>query len=265
MRRCKKWTQEEIDYLMDHWGTGLNIKWLATRMHRTVEGVIKKARKLKLGAYLNAGESITYGEFARAFGIYQTFQWYKDKLIKAGLPVHYKQIHTKKVTMVNLEKFWKWAEKNREALDWSKLEINILGEEPKWVDEQRRMDYINKPNYTKKWTKAEHQSLIYYIEKGMTMEEIAQKLNRTESAIERRCYDYYLQRPRIAEKRKWTEEEIIEIVRLRSEGWNYRNIANKVGRSETSVRGKIYDVTRKRGTEWIASCKKKGAASSVAL
>jgi DNA-binding NarL/FixJ family response regulator len=127
------------------------------------------------------------------------------------------------------------------------------------------MDYINKPNYTKKWTKTEHQSLIYYIEKGMPMEEIAQKLNRTESAIERRCYDYYLQRPRIAEKRKWTEEEIIEIVRLRSEGWNYRNIANKVGRSETSVRGKIYDVTRKRGTEWIAYYKKKGAASSVAL
>ena len=245
-RKGTKWTKEEVEFLMDRWGTEKSVAMLAGRLHRTVEGITKKARKLKLGAYLESGEAITYAELARAFDIYQSFHWYKEKLKKAGLPLHKKIIRSKKIDMIRISDFWKWAAKNKGELNWSKLEKNILGEEPKWVDEQRDLDRTHRPIHTKKWTKAEHDSLIYYIDKGLSSEEIAKKLNKTASAIDRRCYDYYLKRPKVAAKRKWTEEEINEVVLLRSQGWNYRNIANKTGISERSIRGKIYDYNRKR-------------------
>jgi hypothetical protein len=251
MRSRKTWTQEEIDFLIDHWGEGKCIKFLAGRMKRSVEGVMKKARKLKLGPYLNGNDDITYADFARAFGLYASYHWHKEKLVKAGLPIYEKQLHTKTVAKVKFKKFWQWAEKNKGMLDWSKLEKNILGEEPAWVDEQRKMDYLNRPTFAKKWTKAEHENLKHYRAIGLSVDEISARLNRTASAIERRCYDYYLDRPKVIEKRTWTEEEIKEIVRLKSEGWNFRNIAEKVGRSERSIRGKIYDVTLKRGRAYI--------------
>ena len=248
-RTGKKWTKEEVEFLMDRWGAEKSVAMLAGRLHRTVEGITKKARKLKLGAYLESGEAITYAELARAFDIYQSFHWYKEKLKKAGLPLHKKIIRSKKIDMIRISDFWKWAAKNKGELNWSKLEKNILGEEPKWVDEQRNLDRTHRPIHTKKWTKAEHESLIYYIDKGLSSEEIAKRLNKTASAIDRRCYDYYLKRPKVAAKRRWTEEEINEVVLLRRQGWNYRNIADKMGIPERSIRGKLYDVRKRFGID----------------
>ena len=249
-RRCKKWTKEEIDFLVDRWGTERNIVRLAGKLHRTVEGVIKKARKLKLGAYLDNGEGITYADLARAFGIYQSFHWYKQKLIKAGLPIYKKIVKNKKVDKIRLTDFWEWAAKNKEALNWSKLEKNILGEEPKWVDKQRKMDYKHRPIHTKKWTKLEHESLLYYLDKGLSSQEISKKLNKSVAAIDRRCYDYYLKKPKFTEKRRWTQEEIDKVVLLRKQGWNVRNISEETGISERCIRGKLYDVRKRLGVDF---------------
>lgn len=246
MRRNKTWTQEEKDFLIENWGTTISQKCLAARMKRSVEGIKKMARKLKLGPYLYATDDMTYGELARALGLYTSYAWYKKRLLEAGLPVYNKRVNNGTVLKVKFKKFWAWAEKNKDVINWAKVEPNILGIEPAWVDEQRRKDWANRPNYTKKWTAAEHQNLIHYIESGFSMEQIAQKLNRTASAIERRCYDYYLPRPKVEEKRSWSDADIEQIFILRDQGISFKNIATKVGRSERSIRGKIRDVEIKK-------------------
>lgn len=263
--RGKNWTKEEDAFLVERWGTVKNKRFLASLMNRSVEGISKRARKLKLGPFLNATDDMTYGELARVLGLYGSYHWYKQKLIKAGLPVYQKQINQKKVTKVKFKKFWGWAAKHKELIDWTKLEKGILGAEPYWVDEQRRKDFKHRPVFTKKWTQTEHENLIYYINKGLSMDEIAKKLNRSAGAVERRCYDYYLQRPKLESQQRWSQEEIEEVMLLRSQGWNYRNIADKTGRSERSVRGKIYDITHRKGKQWIVFCKKSDTASFVAM
>lgn len=37
--------------------------------------------------------------------------------------------------IIYLDEFWKWAEKNRSFLDFSKMEPLALGKEPGWVNE----------------------------------------------------------------------------------------------------------------------------------
>lgn len=246
MRRNKTWTKEETEYLIEFWGQAQSIKHLAGRLKRTEEGICKKARKLGLGPFVNSSENITYAELARALGVYSSYHWYKKHLIENGLPVFEKRLHTKTVTMVKFKQFWRWAEKHKKVINWSKVEPNILGIEPAWVDAQRKIDWENRPNHTKKWTGAEHQNLIHYIKSGYSIEQIAQKLNRTASSIERRCYDYYLPRPKVEAKRSWSNADIEQIFLLRDQGLSYRNIALKVGRSERSIRGKIRDVEFKK-------------------
>ena len=246
MRRNKTWTQEEKDFLVENWGTTVSKKYLAGKMKRSVEGISKMARKLNLGPYALATDDMTYAELARALGVYTSYAWYKKRLLEAGLPVYNKRVNNGTVLKVKFKKFWTWAGKNKDVINWAKVEPNILGVEPAWVDEQRKKDIANRPNYTKKWTATEHQNLIHYINSGFSMEQIAKKLNRTASAIERRCYDYYLPRPRLEAKRSWSDTEIEQIFALRNQGLSFKNIAAKVGRSERSIRGKIRDVERKK-------------------
>ncbi|WP_205003579.1 sigma-70 family RNA polymerase sigma factor [Scopulibacillus daqui] len=87
--------------------------------------------------------------------------------------------------MIKVEAFWEWAEKNKNLIDFRKIPKNILVPEPKWVDEQRRIDFKNRPSKRQRhWTSKEDDRLwqLFYIHQ-YTIKEIAEMMGRSKGSI----------------------------------------------------------------------------------
>ena len=107
------------------------------------------------------------------------------------MPVHSKKVIKNTFKIVYLDEFWKWAEKNRSFLDFSKMEPLTLGKEPAWVNEQRKKDYKSNALQRKdRWTPYEDDKLRYLLkQQKYGYAEVAEILYRSEGAIQRRCMD----------------------------------------------------------------------------
>lgn len=135
------WSKQEELYLEENWGT-ISIPGLAKRLNRTTNGIVVKAQRLGLGPYLLGGDYISLNQLIIAVTgkiehSYHNISWVKNR----GLPIHKKRVKNNTFKVVYLEEFWKWAEKNRAFIDFSKMEPFALGYEPQWVSEQRKKDF----------------------------------------------------------------------------------------------------------------------------
>ena len=128
----KKWTKEDVEYLTEKWGN-VSIPSLAKKLNRSVNAVKLKAGRLNLGPMLENGAYVTLNQLAIAltggnFSSYCKKSWIENR----GMPVHSKKVIKNTFKIVYLDEFWKWAEKNRSFLDFSKMEPLTLGKEPAW-------------------------------------------------------------------------------------------------------------------------------------
>lgn len=115
--------------------------------------------------------------------------------------------------MIDIEDFWKWAEKNKSLLDFSRFDKYTLGAEPDWVDEKRKADFKKLQlhgQHNAAWTKAEDDRLRYLLEKNRyTYSELAQELRHSEGAIKRRILDLGIETrpvrcpPENGQRKKW--------------------------------------------------------------
>lgn len=245
MGRNRQWTVEEEERLEDLYGR-VPIPSIAKRLNRSVNAILVKRARMGLGAFLENGDYITLHQLHRAVtgsksgGGYVTTSWVE----KRGLPVIYKQVGKCKFRVVNLADFWKWAERNKAFLDFSKMEENILGKEPAWVKAKRRADGL--ANVVKKvnpWTKEEDARLAGYIKEGKkTGKEIADLLQRTYGAVIRRCVTLGLGRPKriSAHAHQWTGEEMQTAVGAVLDAVPYPVIAKEMEISEKAIRGMMY-------------------------
>lgn len=232
----RHWTQEELAYLSDNWGK-YSLKTIAKKLKRTETAVKLKASRFGLGPIKDGDGIMTVSQLLSALGLDRGWTHHKQRLVRLGLPVHSKVIITKRVDKIKLEDFWKWAEQNKDVVNWSRVEKNILGIEPAWVEERRKIHFYNKPDYARAWTAAEDDTLRYCVERGYTYQEIANKINRTSDAIRRRCYEMYLPYPKRESTRRWTQAERDVAVQMQSQGYHMTAIAEKLCRSGQSVRG----------------------------
>lgn len=161
--------------------------------------------------------------------------------------MHKKRRGSSVVRIVYLEEFWEWAEKNRSFLDFSKMEPLALGEEPEWVDAQRRKDTKSFALQRKDpWTQEEDSKLIFYLKQHKYgYAELSKLLQRSAGAIQRRCADLKLkERPVKAdnhgEECAWTEEHFRLLCDGVKNGDSYMIISEALGKSEKAVRGKVY-------------------------
>ena len=126
------------------------------------------------------------------------------------------------------------------------MEENILGLEPGWVKEQRKIDIETKIAYKKTpWTEIEDKKLLRLLrEFKYSYLDLSKKLNRTSGAIQRRICDLgYRERPIKADNHiSWTQEESSLIGELIKQGLSYPLIAEVIGKSEKAIRGKIYNM-----------------------
>ena len=71
------------------------------------------------------------------------------QLKKLNIPL-VKVVRCQSKEMVDMRKFWEWAEENKKQLNFAKFEKGALGKEPDWVDEKRKLDYKNPTKHSKK-------------------------------------------------------------------------------------------------------------------
>ena len=243
MDKRKKWTQEELDFLEEKWGV-LSKNLIAKKLNRSLNSVIVKAVRLGLGRYINARDEITLNFLINTLGYKNSYSWVSKKFENHNIPIKKMKITDKSVKMVNINEFWKWAEKNKKILNFADFEEGALGKEPLWVKEKRNIDKnsLNKINRNRLWTKYEEQLLISKV-KSMryTYEELSKEFNRTEGAIKSRLNK--LQTPyRPLERDRhiiWTEEENNTLLQMYKEGYGANQIARKINKSEFSVKERV--------------------------
>lgn len=167
-----------------------------------------------------------------------------NRLIQNGLPVKWHRVKKNRFRVIDIEDFWKWAEKNKSLLDFSRFEKYALGAEPDWVDMKRKADYKKLQlhgQHNAAWTKAEDDKLRYLLEKNRyTYSELAQELRHSEGAIKRRILDLGIEtRPVRCPPRKWTEEEVETLCSMVDAGYDFTLIAEKLNRTALATRGKF--------------------------
>lgn len=242
----KNWTKQEDEYLIEKWGT-VSVKYIAQKMNRSVNAINCRKNRLELGAFLENGEYITWNQLSLALGKgtvdgYKMISWVKNR----DFPVHQKRVNENTFKVVYLEEWWKWAEKNRDLLDFSTFEENVLGEEPAWAKEKRKHDVEKKQKYiTSPWTKAEDEKLARMVAKQQyTYDDLSKMLRRTNGAIQKRLCDLNIKdRPVKADNHtRWTEKEFEYLGELIKAGYGYDLIAERIEKSSKACRGRVYQM-----------------------
>ncbi len=244
----RTWTAEDEAYLMDKWGT-LSIPAISKHLGRSVNAVKVRVTKLGLGPSLMGDEVVTLNQLLIAVTGTSSSYSYKMKswVENRGLPVHTKRVDKCSWRVVYLDEFWKWAEKNRSFIDFSKMEPLALGEEPAWVAEQRKKDFESYAIQRKDaWSADEDSRLKMLLSRHQySWAEISDMMRRSHGAIARRCRDLGIKdRPVAMEptgKSTWTPEHYKALADGIRHGDSYAAIGKAVGRSEKCVRSKVYN------------------------
>lgn len=245
--RERSWTPEEEAYLEDKWGV-VSVGGIAKKLNRSENAVIIRSQRLGLGAFLQAGDYVTWNQLQIALGLELSGSGYKmtSWVMNRNFPLHLKRVKNDSFKVVYLEEFWVWAEQNQTFLDLSRMEPYALGAEPDWVAEKRRYDKARRRQYkTTPWTKAEDRYLIQLVKQQRYRgRELSCMVGRTEGAIQRRLTDLGIKdRPLKADNTvKWTEQEYQILRGMIAEGSQYEQMADILGKSAKAIRGRVYQM-----------------------
>ena len=242
----KKWTKEEIEYLKEKYGK-ISIGKIAKNLGRSETAVKIKRTRLGLGLFLENGDYITFRQLILALGYTDSPNRLKKQWIeKRGLPVIKKKIENGTFTVVYIDEFWKWAEKNKSYLNFSRFPKYALGAEPDWVSVKREYDLKNSKMEIRKWTDEEREHLKSLLNTyKYTYKEISEILNRSEVSISQQILKLGLkQRPLRSENyKRWTKEEVATLNKMILEGARYENISREIKeKSCTAIKRKVYDL-----------------------
>lgn len=239
------WKKHEEAYLEEKWGT-LPIETIAKHLGRTPAAVVVRAQRLGCGAFLESGDYVVWRQVLLALGVdtagygYKDISWIKNR----GCPVRRQKVGKNTYRVINLDDFWKWAEKNQDLLDFSKFEENALGKEPGWVKEKRHADFRQSQRITMTpWTSAEDAKLIRLVKmRKYTFPELSKELRRTEGAIRKRLGDLGVkERPiKLDTHTKWTDDDLLVLGDGIKAGLPCEEIAEKLGKSTKAIKGRVY-------------------------
>jgi hypothetical protein len=198
-RKYKKWNDYEENKLKELVGT-TSLHVIARRLERTEGGIERKLEKL--GIYPRESRpDITAYQLATLLNVdsHTVLRW----INKHGLP------HTRKVTkfqreniFICPEKFWKWAEMNKQRINFAKIPRHALPPEPEWVEQQRKIDREKIPSrHQQNWTPQEDQILLSMAAKGVYQKDIGLALNRPTRGVQKRLK---LLRQKLEQKQQMT-------------------------------------------------------------
>lgn len=175
----KRWTPEEDDFLKEKMGK-LSIKRMAQKLNRTPIAVRARIYNLGLGRTAEASGLLTVSRLAKSLNVDKSIvdRWVNSKGLKT-----IKRVTSLKqrVNLIDPVEFWKWAEQNKDLIDFSRIEPNAIPPEPEWVKDARKA----KPKRSlKPWTTNEVAKMKQLRRMGKTYREIAEILGRTKVSVE---------------------------------------------------------------------------------
>ncbi|WP_343101910.1 hypothetical protein [Romboutsia sp. MSSM.1001216sp_RTP31141st1_G3_RTP31141_220114] len=238
--KSRRWSKKEIEYLQEKWGIE-SIKNIAKKFNRTELAIAIKARRLNLGVYLKSGDYITFNELLNTLSSRPRFL--SDKLIKYGCPIKYKRVKNNRFRIIYIDDFWNWAEQNKQILDLSELERNILGKEPSWVDKKRTEDIERKVKSKRyrKWTSKESEYLVFLLKQHKyTYEDISIRLDRDIEQIESKIKREGIKERPIIAITKWSKEEIEILNKCIREKMTCEDISKEINKTTKQIRTKLY-------------------------
>ena len=173
MRR--EWTEWEVRYLEKKY-VGQSVERTAKKLNRTINSVKRKAAKLGLNHYTN---------FLSAKVV---LRW----INKFNLPCKKVVCSNQTRYLIDGNMFWKWAENNKDIINWSKYEKQSLLPEPKWLKESIRN--YDTPNAREKYTDDDIMKIRVLLTKGLSYAEISKETGRTYDGIKHLCGTIYSER-----------------------------------------------------------------------
>lgn len=235
------WTAEELEYLENKWGSA-SLKAISNHLNRSINAVKCKAHRIGLRNCRETGDLITVFRFAKI--IHEDYAIIIRWIKKFDFPARQKIfIEKKREWVLTISDFWPWAKDHKHLINFYQIEPLILGREPGWVAEQRKIDHYNLQKARKKFWSREDVDLLRSLVKlqKYSYPEIASILKRTESAIKRKLIELGIKdRPVYLDNhRQWTSEDVALMLELLQKGYGLNTIATKLGRSELGIRGKL--------------------------
>ncbi|MBJ8108972.1 sigma-70 family RNA polymerase sigma factor [Bacillus cereus group sp. N6] len=185
------WTEKDIEFLENSIGV-YSFDRIAKKLGKTPLAVESKAEKLGISNTKLASGFITVHELAQCLGVC-------SKVVKKftennGLPTTQRDFRIKKkhgtkrlLTYIDIDNFWKWAEGNKDLINWYQLPKYALTPEPEWLEERRKEDYQKWLKRPRPWTPEQDAQLwhLFYVE-GKPQKEIGEIMHRTKNGVEKR-------------------------------------------------------------------------------
>lgn len=139
------WTKEEETLLSDLWGTE-SFEIIAKKLNRTVSSIKNKAFLLGLGSAVeNNYNGLTIKDISDLLGI--NINTVSVGWIGLGLKYKVQKISkSKSYRYVEIKDLYEFLEENQNIWDSRNLEKNILGKEPEWLKEKRKLDREQNPD-----------------------------------------------------------------------------------------------------------------------
>ena len=174
-----KYAAEDIQMIKDQIGSH-SLPTIAKRMNRTMVALEVKIKRMGIAHTKSHTGMITAGELAKILQVDRNtvMGWIFNHDLDSQQRI---TRNKKKFTFINIDNFWDWANKNRNKIDFSKLDTNALPPEPVWVEEERKISKTV-TNY-KAWTKQEEKLLLEFHCCGKNLKEISKLLGRTSDSI----------------------------------------------------------------------------------
>jgi transposase len=231
-RDNRHWTEEEDDLLLELIGTS-NYNSIGSRLKRSPQAVEKRLQdlgtsdKYLLTGMMSASELASHVKRDKMYVI--------NLIKKHGLPAMTNSLNykgDKKVTyyFIQAERFWSWAEKNRDKLNFAEIEEGAILPEPNWLEAQRRIDYY-KPITRKKWSDKDEKRAVELLQAGYTHQQVADVFKRSKDSMKGIVDKYNLARPR----KNWTTEEKKVVVDLIQSGKSFQEVADSYKVTRTTI------------------------------
>jgi biotin operon repressor len=181
------YTDEELEYIQEAAGSA-SLDHIAKKLDRSKDSVWQKMVELGCSDFHMEAGTYTANAFAELVGVSQETvrRWIRKglpavkKARQRGVDARYHRYH------IEVPRFWKWAEENKDIIEFNKIEPDLLAPEPEWVMIERRKQYY-KPAKQKIWTTGEDKTLLRLCYgEGLKHREIAERMGRTQNSIEKR-------------------------------------------------------------------------------
>ncbi|KIN81885.1 hypothetical protein [Clostridium botulinum] len=241
-KKRRDYTKEELTYLEEQWGAK-SVKAIAKKLKRSEWAVRMKAYKMGLGDPKLSIDGITINQLSKAIGVhYQSIM--RNWVEQYGFPIKNKVLINENIAYATQNDFWEWTKNNKNLIDFSRIEENILGKEPQWAKEKRRIDILanNKSRNKRPWADSEIEKLISLLKTyNFTYADIAERLGRSQSAVKRKIYDLKIPYRPVPKRRGvfWTKDQKVKLKDLYNKGYTPTLISKTIGKSEFSIYEKL--------------------------